>query len=101
MELKGNRMTQAEHELHIQMLAKKSFVAMFFSGFFFLAAAALICFIGRETAWAFVAASLIAGGFSQFAFQDFSKVSQRVSIITAWISVIFLITALIYAVYGH
>lgn len=94
-------MSLFDQELQLRLLAKKSFVAMFFSAFFFLAAAALIIFIGRETSWAFVAASLIAGGFSQFAFQDFSKVSQRVSIITAWISVIFLITALIYAVYGH
>ncbi|MEN5278881.1 hypothetical protein ABE527_18290 [Brucella sp. TWI432] len=94
-------MSAYERDLQLQLLAKKSFVAMFFSGLFFLAAAALICFIGRETAWAFVAASLIAGGFSQFAFQDFSKLSQRVSIITAWISVVFLITALISAVYGY
>ncbi len=94
-------MSSYERDLQLQLLAKKSFVAMFFSGLFFLAAAALICFIGRETAWAFIAAALIAGGFSQFAFQDYSRISQLVSIVTAWISVAFLITALICAVYGY
>jgi len=78
----------------------RNLLAMFFAGLFFLTAAILICFLGREIAWYFVVVSLIAGGFSQFAFQDMARRSQIASLIAAYIAILSLIGGFIAATQG-
>lgn len=78
----------------------KNLLAMFFAGVFFLSAAAVICLIGRELAWYFVIAALIAGGFSQFALQDPSRRSQIASLISAYIAMLSLIGGFIAVTQG-
>lgn len=90
-----------EMNIFIGMQAKKSLLAMFFAGLMFMAAAALICFLGKDTAWYIVAAAFIAGGVSQFAFQDPSRRAQKFSVITAYIATACLIGALVAAICGY
>ncbi|HHV66410.1 MAG TPA: hypothetical protein GXX48_01985 [Ochrobactrum intermedium] len=78
----------------------RNLLAMFFAGVFFLAAAALICFLGRDIAWYFVVIALIAGGFSQFALQDASRPSQLASLYAAYLAMGSLIAGLIAATQG-
>ncbi|MRN43481.1 MULTISPECIES: hypothetical protein [unclassified Brucella] len=78
----------------------RTLLAMFFAGVFFLTAAVLICFLGQEVAWYFVIASLIAGGFSQFAFQDMARRSQIASLIAAYVAMFLLIGGLVAAMLG-
>lgn len=100
MELKGIMMNLRYDEWALLHM-RKSLLAMFFAALMFMAAAALICFLGKEIAWYFVAAALIAGGISQFALQDADPRAQLFSIGAAYIATACLISGLTAAIIGY
>ena len=100
MELKGATMN-LRYDDWVALHIRKSLLAMLFAGLMFMAAAALICFLGKEIAWYFVAAALIAGGISQFALQDVDPRAQIVSISAAYIATACLISGLTAAILGY
>lgn len=83
---------------HTQDFMERRKIAMIATTIFFFASAAVLLWIGSYGTRLAIAGAFIAAGYSQFAFQSYTMISQRVSLIASYIALCLLLFAVCLAI---